>query len=162
MMDSWGQLLRVIVEKLVSTLPNWFLRRLYPLSRLGEHIELDLRSISPVSINLGNSPRVNLYLRVTNKSPYIDVELDHLSVEIWDSQPFIKFECNEKRMIFKWQTQNPYCDTFLNEIQRNRLRELREKNGVLQVSIDASFNTPLGRIQKSMRGVSGFRADFSM
>lgn len=159
--DSWLQLARVLLDKLLGGLPRWLLRKVYPPTRLSEHIELDLRSIRPVSVSIGNTPRVSVTLRVTNKSPYVDVELEHATIEIWDNQPFIKFENNEKRAIPRWQTAQPYYDCFLNEIQRERLRVVKEKEANLQVSIYVSFNTSLGRIQKSITGVSGFKVDFT-
>lgn len=160
-MDSWAQLLRFFLDKVLGALPAWMLRRFYTQLTLDGHLEVDLRSTAPVCFSVGEAPRMDVYLWVTNKSPYVNVEIERVFIEVWDSQPFVGFETNQKEVVRKLETKTIFCRSYLSEIQRARLREVKDKNRDPQLSIDMVFNTPLGRIQKTIRGLSRFKVDFT-
>lgn len=69
--------------KLVAWLPGFILRLVFTSKRLLTLIQIDLRPRhDPVTLNFGEIPYAQVFLQVTNRSPFT-VELDRLRIELF-------------------------------------------------------------------------------
>jgi hypothetical protein len=76
-------LLSLVGERLLSVLPGWLRRRLYPDARLAQDVTLKLRGEKPIQVNVSSKPsEVWAYFEVENHSP-IDIVLDRITLFLW-------------------------------------------------------------------------------
>src|SRR6266851_2982801 len=117
---SWVPLARVLLVKLVDALPKFLLKRLYPRAALAAHIDLDLSIPAGMEFALYGVPRVYLYLRITNRSPYLEVEVDSL-----DRKPLATAESHDVLTVPRCsRNEDLRCENELNEFQVARIREV--------------------------------------
>jgi len=70
------------IWKLFGWLPGFILKRIYPPRRFSELIVIDVRPRhDPVQLNFGEIPHVDVWLQITNRSPF-QVELDRVHVVV--------------------------------------------------------------------------------
>ena len=80
-MSAWLTLGRMVAQKILDFLPRLIMRWVHPPERLAAHIDVDVRDLD---FQLHSIPHVYLWLRITNRSPSVDVQVDHVFVDIWD------------------------------------------------------------------------------
>ncbi len=146
---SWVPLARVLLVKLVDALPKFLLKRLYPRAALAAHIDLDLSIPAGMEFALYGVPRVYLYLRITNRSPYLEVEVDRLHVDIWDRQPLATAESHDVLTVPRCsRNEDLRCENELNEFQVARIREVaKTPEPRFKAYLKATLNTSLGRVE---------------
>lgn len=121
---------------------------------LAGRIFIDLRSMSPIQINLtGQTPDVSLWFKADNRSD-IEVELDRLLVEVWIGQPVIEGAVLHRHGL----RPNSWDDTirfheYLSQDRADlivqRLDPSRYPGGGstdLRLQLTAYFNTPYGSV----------------
>jgi hypothetical protein len=146
---AWVPLVRVLLVRLVDVLPKFLLKRLYPRESLTAHIDLDLSIPAGMEFALYGVPRVYLWVRVTNRSPYLDVEVDRLHVDIWDSQPLATAATDDVIAVPRSSRNEDFrCENELNEFQVKKIREVAKTlEPRFKAYLKASLNTSLGRIE---------------
>ncbi len=145
---AWVPLARVLLVRLVDGLPKFLLKRLYPREALAAHIDLDVSIPAGMEFALYGVPRVCLWLKVTNRSPYLDIEVDRLHVDIWDSQPLATAAGHDVVAVPRCsKSEDLHCEDQLNEFQVRKIREARNSEPRFKAYLKATLNTSLGRIE---------------
>lgn len=112
----------------------WLLHclKLYDTQKLSEDIEIRVRGEGdPATIySKGKSiPEINLYLEITNKSPYpLSVIFERAVVTVWFFQPFCKLISLERKNIKRGGTETILFREFLNSYQVQELLKLNPSN----------------------------------
>lgn len=153
---AWLPLARVLLVRLTDILPKFLLKRLYPREALAAHIDLDVSIPAGLEFALYGVPRVYLWIRVTNRSPYLDVEVDRLAVDIWDNQPLATAACNDLVEVPRCsKSEDLHCEDQLNEFQVRKIREAKNSELRFKAYLKATLNTALGRMEitKTIEGV---------
>lgn len=143
----WVPIARAVFIGLVNLLPKFLLKRLYPHSALAEHIDIDIAIPAGMEFALYGVPCVYLWLRVTNRSPYLDVEVDRVTADIWDNQPLATAASYDAVAVSRCSRteRDLRCTDHLNEFQVKKIREISERR--FKVYIKATLNTALGRVE---------------
>ena len=125
-------LMRFINKKLLH-----LSKKIYPESEFEKHIDIDVRSSHPVNISLTKAiPEITIYLKITNKSPYLDVRLNKAEFSLLlksDSglQPlFNQFEITSPTPIKRGTSEEIFCQKELNESQVKLVKEIKESKEV--------------------------------
>jgi len=143
-------LLRIVFEISKKFVP-FISKKIYPEKKIKEHIETDVRSTQPITITLNKEiPEISVYLKVTNKSPYLDVEFDRCEFSLWlkssrGQQPLTKISVMSKELVKKGESKIIYCNEKLTESQVKFVKNIKNINGVtadLQ-SLNIWFNSSL-------------------
>jgi len=140
------------ILSLLFKLPLSFTKKwIYPENEFSDDIEVDVRSSNPVSFTLSTDiPSSNIYLKITNKSQYLEAVFDRAVLSVWvSSEKGIQPLHNEvhiisKQTIGKKRTQEIFCRFDLNEAQITYLREIKESKRLsatlyLKIYIDSSL-----------------------
>jgi len=106
---------------------------IYSEKKFVEDIEIDVRSTNPVSFTLTSQiPTANIYLKITNKSQYLEAIFDRAVLSLWltsekGTQP-VHHEVHiiSKQKIEKKKTEEIFCSFDLNEAQIRYLGEIKE------------------------------------
>ena len=150
---------RMVLKAIVDFLPRVILRRFYPREKLVAHIDVDVRSVSNLEFRLDNIPHAYLWLRITNRSPYVDIQVDHVFVDIWDSQPLVQLSSRKRPVIPRCTTPREavLCEADLTDGHARRIRERKEISEEFTCYIHAYFESAVGRIERgeTIRGVRG-------
>jgi len=146
---SWVPLARVLLVKLVDFLPKFLVKRLYPREALAAHIDLDLSIPAGMEFALYGVPRVYLYVRITNRSPYMDIEVDRLHADIWDNQPLATAASHDVITVPRCSRSEDFASgNELNEFQVRKIREVaKTRDPRFKAYLKATLNTSLGRIE---------------
>ena len=152
--NAWLTLVRMVGQKIVAFLPRLILKRFYPLEALAAHIDIDVRNLE---FRLDDVPRAYLWLRITNRSPYVDIQVHHVFVDIWDTQPLGKLSTSERDVIPRCTRPKKaaLCDADLTDAQVRRLRQQKETSEEFMCHIRAVFESALGSVEwrDTIRGV---------
>ena len=137
-----------ILSILLRLLP--FTRKwIYSEKEFLDDIEIDVRASNPVSFSLSSQiPTANIYLRITNKSQYIEAIFDRAILSVWiDSddgcQPILhEVHIISKKTIKQKKSEEIYCQIDLNERQISRLEKIKESKRLestlhLEIHIDS-------------------------
>ena len=137
---------------LFSCMPWARIRKLiYGEKKFLDDIEIDVRASNPVSFSLGsNMPTANIYLRISNKSQYLEAIFDRAILRVWinsdDGQRPILNQMHiiSKKTIKQKKSEEVFCQVDLNERQINCLERIKgskrlESNLYIQVYIDSSI-----------------------
>ena len=75
----------MILSLLFGCLPLPSIRKLiYPEKEFWDDVEIDVRSSNPVSFTLSSEiPTANIYLKITNKSQYLEAIFDRAILCVW-------------------------------------------------------------------------------
>ncbi|MCD6547391.1 MAG: hypothetical protein J7K22_02450 [Nanoarchaeota archaeon] len=119
-------------------------RRLYSLSKLKEHIDIDVRSTNPVSICLNQIPKLIIYFKITNKSPYEDIVLYGGEFSIWlknsgGSQPIGRFNFAKRKVVKKGSTEEISFSRNLNKFEVTFAKEYFGKKENINADISTKF-----------------------
>lgn len=123
-------------------------KKMYPKDKFRGDIEIDVRSTNPISFSLtSNIPTLNLYIKITNKSPYLDIYFDRAIFSVWirskhGYQPVIEegyFLRKEK--IKRRETKELFCQMELKYSQVNFLKKIKEDK---EISATLMFDTYIG------------------
>ena len=141
----------VILSLLFSYLPLARIRKLiYGEKEFLDDIEIDVRASNPVSFTLSSEiPTANIYLKITNKSQYIEAIFDRAILSVWVSskdgcQPILhEAHIISKKGIKQKKSEEMHCQIDLNERQISRLEKIKESKRLkstlyIQVYIDSS------------------------
>ena len=141
----------VILSLLFSYLPWARIRKwIYSEKEFLDDIELDVRASNPVSFSLSSQiPTANIYLRITNKSQYLEAIFDRAILSVWINsddgcQPILhEAHIISKKGIKKKKSEEMHCQIDLNERQISRLEKIKESKRLkstlyIQVYIDSS------------------------
>jgi hypothetical protein len=144
--NAWLALVRMAGEKIVAFLPRWIVKGFYPLQALQAHIHVDVRS---VDFRLGDVPHVYLWLIITNCSPYVDIKVDQIFVDIWDSQPLVKVSSSQRPTIRRCTKpkEGIPCEADLTDGHVRRLRERKGTSLELKFYVHAFFETAIGPLE---------------
>ena len=142
----------VILSLLFSCLPLARIRKLiYGEKEFLDDIEIDIRASNPVSFTLSSEiPTANIYLRITNKSQYLEAIFDRAILCVWiDSddgcQPILhEAHIISKKGIKQKKSEEIFCQIDLNERQIGRLEKIKESKRLestlhLEIHIDSSL-----------------------
>jgi len=142
----------VILSLLFSYIPLARIRKLiYGEKEFLDDIEIDVRASNPVSFTLSSEiPTANIYLKITNKSQYIEAIFDRAILTVWVSskdgcQPILhEAHIISKRTIKKKKSEEVCCQIDLNERQIGRLEKIKESKRLestlyLEIHIDSSI-----------------------
>ena len=139
-----------ILSILLRLLP--FTRKwIYSEKEFLDDIEIDVRASNPVSFTLSSEiATANIYLKITNKSQYIEAIFDRAILSVWVSskdgcQPILhEAHIISKRTIKKKKSEEVWCQIDLNERQIGRLEKIKESKRLestlyLEIHIDSSI-----------------------
>ena len=142
----------VILSLLFSYLPWARIRKwIYSEKEFLDDIELDVRASNPVSFSLSSQmPTANIYLRITNKSQYLEAIFDRAILSVWINsddgcQPILhEAHIISKKGIKQKKSEEMHCQIDLNERQISRLEKIKESKRLkstlyIQVYIDSSL-----------------------
>lgn len=124
----------LVMSILFSSVPIEKIKKwIYPEKEFEKDIEIDVRSTNPVSFNINSQiPSSSIYLKITNKSQYLEAIFDRAVLSVWvSSEKGIQPIENEvhiisKQKIGRKRTQEIFCRSDLNEAQIKFLREIKE------------------------------------
>lgn len=98
-----------------------------------DDIEIDVRASNPVSFSLGSKiPTAGIYLRITNKSQYLEAIFDRAILGVWiysddGFQPIIhEAHIISKKTIKQKKSEEILCQIDLNERQISRLEKIKD------------------------------------
>lgn len=119
-----------LIEKLVSILPRFILKRVYTEAKLKDAISIETRALNPIFFSLGSYiPGLNACFTITNFTDLV-WKLHDFSAEIWIGQPLATAVCYDKPDIMRRKKTDVYTRCFLNEKQVSRLQEEKNKGNV--------------------------------
>jgi len=148
-----NEVVLTVLDKVVSAFPRLVLKRIYTQAKLDQQVLIDTRSVNPIIFTLNSyMPTLNAWFTVTNLTNLV-WKVHDFSAEIWIGQPLAIAMCHD------WPSDIPrkkrgdiFAKCVLNELQVNRLKELKERQGKGQVDnvtiyVDARFESKLGLIE---------------
>ena len=124
----------VILSLLFSYVPWARIRKwIYSEKEFLDDIELDVRASNPVSFSLSSQiPTANIYLRITNKSQYLEAIFDRAILSVWINsddgcQPILhEAHIISKKGIKQKKSEDIHCQIDLNERQISRLEKIKD------------------------------------
>lgn len=133
--------------------------KIYPKDEFIKDIEFDVRSSNPLSFSLNSEiPHASLYLKIINKSQYLEITFDRALLEIWirsdrGSQPVIyQGKMISRQRIGKKETRELYWNTELNEYQTRFLKAIKDSRDLsATVTINYDINSDLYEIIDQIR-----------
>lgn len=151
------EIFKELIVGLIAKISSRLLKLIYSQEKLCNDIDIDIKSSNGLSISLNrNIPNVVLYLKILNRSPYVDIEFDRAIVDIWLQQPFITLFLIKKTFLKRRAAaQEIHGDSFMHYAQVkylcNHLNESKSDEYRTTLYIQAYFNSPYGNIEKSQR-----------
>jgi hypothetical protein len=140
-------------EKASALLPKFALKRIYTRAKLDQQVLIDTRSSNPLIFSLGSYvPMLNAWFTVTNMTNLTWTVRD-FSAEIWLGQPIAIATCYDKPSdILRKKKADVFTKSILNELQVNRLKEYKERQGKgyvdnVTIYINAHFESKLGLVE---------------
>ncbi|OYT62319.1 hypothetical protein B6V01_004605 [Methanosarcinales archaeon ex4572_44] len=131
--EMFLNLLMPILSKGFPFLP----KKLYSESKFKEQIDIDVQSSNPIKISLnGKIPTISIYLKITNRSPYLDVKLDRAVFSVWvrgDSGTFPlidTFWVLSPKHIKRSESEEIFCQKDLNKFQFDLVKEIKDSKEV--------------------------------
>jgi len=122
--------------KVLNRIFPFLAKKIYSESDFIKHIDVDVRSSNPVEICLnGKIPEVTIYLKITNRSPYLDVEFDRAVFSLWvqngGRHSLIKdFWILSPVSIKKGEGKEIFCQKELNKFQVDFVKRIKDSKGV--------------------------------
>jgi len=124
----------LVMSILFSSVPIEKIKKwIYPEKEFEQDIDIDVRSTNPVSFNINSQiPSSSIYLKVTNKSQYLEATFDRALLSLWlNSDKGTQPICNElhiicKKKIGRKRTEEIFFRYDLNESQIKNLGEIKE------------------------------------
>lgn len=137
----------------------WLRKKIYPKDEFVKDIEFDVRSSNPLYFSLNSQiPHVALYVKIINKSQYLEIIFDRALLEIWirsdrGSQPVIyQGKMTSRQRIGKKETKELYWTTELNEYQTKFLKTIKDSRDLsATVTINYNINSDLYEISDQIR-----------
>ena len=141
----------------MGILPKFILNRIYPPSEREKDIDIDIRSSGdPITFLLnGEIPDLHIYFKITNKSPYLDLNIDRI---VFDMQ--LKSERGhtsllhgtflDKPQIKRKESKNVMAEVELKSSQIKKLEEVKQEQDppYATIYVKAYFDSNLGQIKK--------------
>lgn len=142
------------IWRLFTWLPAFYLRRVFTKARLSELILFDLRPrFDPATINLGESASYEIWLQLTNLSPFL-VEFDQASFKFFCGGVTLKSSILEHMKFESGQTQAFSIDGSIDHGQANQIaRTLDNLNARLEGVME--FKSDLHSFSKKRWSLSG-------
>lgn len=133
-------------------------KKIYSQDKFMKDVEIDVRSTFPISFTLNSGiPEVNIYLKLINKSPYLNCFFDRAKFSLWLSsthgtQPIIKegwFLSKEK--LQKGESKEIFFQSSLNNFQVNFLKEIQnDKKLSANLNLEIYIQSELYNFKKSI------------
>lgn len=129
-------------------------KKIYPKDKFVKDIEFDVRSNNPLTFTLNSDiPHATLYLKIINKSQYLEITFDRALLEIWirsdrGDQPVI-YQGNmmSRQRIGKKGAEGLYWKTELNDYQTKFLKTIKDSRDLsATVTINYDINCDLYEI----------------
>ncbi|MDO8885966.1 hypothetical protein [Candidatus Oleimmundimicrobium sp.] len=127
-----------LIFKTTSKFLPFIAKRIYPESQFKNDVLIDVRSTNPISFSLSsNIPTGSIYLKIINKSPYLDAVLEKVEFSLWigsdkGHQPLIKnYETFLREMVKRGDEKELYFCRELNCFQVDFLREIKESKEII-------------------------------
>ena len=139
------------LDKALSVLPRFILRRHYTQQRLENEVLIDTRTANPIDFSLGSSvPTVHAWFTITNFTT-LRWRLRDFSAEIWIGQPIAAVTCQDRPEIQRRRLIPIFAESFLNELQVKRLNELKERRAKeysdnVSIYVNAHLESKVGLI----------------
>ncbi|CAG1006078.1 MAG: hypothetical protein MPEBLZ_03227 [Candidatus Methanoperedens nitroreducens] len=132
----------------------WLRKRIYRKDKFVKDIEFDVRSSNPLTFILNSQiPHATLYLKIINKSQYLEITFDRALLEIWirsdrGEQPVIyQGKMISRKRIEKKGTAELYWTTELNDYQTKFLKTIKDSRDLsATVTINYDINSDLYEI----------------
>lgn len=121
-------LIREFIFQSIGGFLPWLKKKIYPLYWFKKDIEFDVRSNDPVSFYTNSEiPYIDVYLKLTNKSQYLEISLDKALLDIRvrsdkGVDQIIRQGLILCQRVGKKETKELYWTTELNEYQTNFLK----------------------------------------
>jgi hypothetical protein len=129
-------ILTALIKVLNRSSPS-LAKKIYSESEFKNHIDIDVRSSSPINIRLnGDIPEITIYLKITNRSPYLDVKLNRAAFSLWmnsdrGSQPlFNHFWILSLTHIKRGTSEEIFCQKELNKFQVEFVEEIKDSREI--------------------------------
>ncbi len=133
-----NEIVSSILFKSIGRVFPYLQRKIYSKQEFERDIEIDVRSTNPISFSLNSEiPSANIYLKVDNKSQYLEIILRVSLTSLWlthdkGSQPIIKEIRNFPEVQIKPKgTQDIFYEVELNESQINYLNKIKGSKELL-------------------------------
>ena len=112
-------------------------KKIYSESEFKKHIDIDVQSSNPIEISLNREiPEIRIYIKITNRSPYLDVKLNRAVFSLWvnsnsGSQPLLDtFWVLSPTYIKKGESEGIFCRKDLNKSQIDFVKERKDSKEV--------------------------------
>lgn len=153
-----NEIVSSILFKSVGRLFPYLQRKIYSKQEFERDIEIDVRSTNPISFSLNSEiPSANIYLKVDNKSQYLEVIVGVSLSSLWlkhdkGSQLIIKEIRNFPEVQIKPKgTQDLFYEAELNESQINYLNNIKESKELLAtLYLKVNIVSSLYKIRKEL------------
>jgi len=129
-------ILAVLIKILNKGFPS-LAKKNYSESEFKEHIDIDVQSSNPIEISLNSElPKITIYLKITNKSPYLDVKLNRAVFSLWvrsdrGTQLLLNnFWILSPTYIKKGKSEEVFCLTELNKFQVDFVKARKDSKEV--------------------------------
>ena len=123
--------------KVLNKIFPFLAKKIYPESKFRKHIDIDVLSTNPIEISLnGRIPEITIHLKITNRSPYIDVKFDRAVFELWVKsdrgfQPLLyNFWILTPIYIRKGESEEIFCQKELNKFQVEFVEEIKNSKEI--------------------------------
>jgi hypothetical protein len=128
-------------------------KKIYPQSEYENHIRISARATNPLSFNLrgGNfCPEADIYLSITNLSPYLDAEIKQIEITVLLGGTSIikRYKLPFYEIIPHANYKDVYILKQLNCFQVEKLRDLKNKERNADIQVELLFSSKLYTIKK--------------
>ena len=137
MMELITGLIPNVLIKVLNRISPYLAKKVYSKSEFKNHIDIDVCSSSPINISLNRGiPEITIYLKITNRSPYLDVKLNRAVFSLWvnsdrGSQPlFNHFWILSLTHIKRGTSEEIFCQKELNKFQVEFVEEIKDSREI--------------------------------
>lgn len=131
------ELISAVSSNILHKAPSYLVKKIYSESKFKKHIDIDVRSSSPINISLTRDsiPAISIYLKITNMSPF-DVRLNRAVFSLWvnsdsGSQPlFNHFWILSLTHIKRGTSEEIFCQKELNKFQVEFAKEIKDSREI--------------------------------
>jgi len=130
-------MLKEVSLRIASHILPFMKRKIYPCKHFEDDVEIDVRSSNPIIFSLSCAiPVVNIWLKITNKSQYLDAVFDRGVFSLWVNSNegggpvFNQAHIISKKTIFRKQSDEVFCSFELNGSQIDFLKKVRDSKRI--------------------------------
>lgn len=150
----WVGVLENILFNSIGRISSGLQKKIYPIDKLKQEIEIDVSSSNPITFSLHNIPTVIIYFEITNLSQYLVLTLDRLIFDLWlhsehEFQPLLhKAHFCEKTEIKKGK-KSVFCKIELKQSHIQKFKEIKDekKPPSATINLKAYFNSRLYEVE---------------